>query len=160
VTSHVPVPCLHHDHRTGAAGAAGAPAALSPGWSARAGINAVGAVLTLATTFIELVSKFTEGAWLIVLVIPALVLLFNQRGVILERAIRRGTANVVLCRLRYRLEHFTPGPAGPADSAEPAPQDRRADGGGRADGPDQSQAGVLGDGGEDLVGHPEQPPER
>ena len=35
-------------------------------------------------------------------------LLFNQRGVILERAIRRGTANVVLCRLRYRLEHFTP----------------------------------------------------
>ena len=37
-------------------------------------------------------------------------LLFNQRGAILERAIRRGTANVVLCRLRYRLEHFTPGP--------------------------------------------------
>ena len=30
-------------------------------------------------------------------------LLFNQRGVILDRAIRRGTANVVLCRLRYRL---------------------------------------------------------
>ena len=50
----------------------------SPGWSTRAGINAVGAVLTLATTFIELVSKFTEGAWLIVLVIPALVLLFTR----------------------------------------------------------------------------------
>jgi hypothetical protein len=33
-------------------------------------------------------------------------LLFNQRGVILDRAIRRGTANVVLCRLRYRLEQF------------------------------------------------------
>ena len=46
-------------------------------------------------------------------------LLFNQRGVILERAIRRGTANIVLCRLRYRLEHFTPRPGGPADSAEP-----------------------------------------
>ena len=27
----------------------------------------------------------------------------NQRGIILERAIRRYTANVVLCRLRYRL---------------------------------------------------------
>jgi amino acid transporter len=238
----------------------------SPGWSTRAGINAVGAVLTLATTFIELVSKFTEGAWLIVLVIPALVLLFsrihltydrigtllelgrkpkpparkkalvvvpvssisrltaagistalsigdevtavkvvfadpedqtadeafrrrweewhpnvplvtlhtahrsitqpivtylsrleaeeryhqlvvlipevqpprfwdyllfNQRGVILERAIRRGTANVVLCRLRYRLEHFTPRPGGPADSAEPAPQARHHPGGER-----------------------------
>ena len=35
-------------------------------------------------------------------------LLFNQRGVILDRAIRRGTANVVLCRLRYRLEQLAP----------------------------------------------------
>jgi amino acid transporter len=263
----------------------------SAGWVARAAVNGAGAVLTTATTIIELVSKFTEGAWLIVLVIPALALLFtrihhtydrigallelgkmpkpparkkslvvvpvssisrltgagistalsigddvtavnvyftdpedekadeafrrrweewhpnvplvtlhsahrsiaqpivkylsrlegeeqyhqlvvlipevqpprfwdyllfNRRGVILERAIRRGTANVVLCRLRYRLEHFTPRAA----SGEPPSQDRRADGGGRADGRDQSQAGVLGDGGEDLVGHPEQPPER
>jgi amino acid transporter len=31
-------------------------------------------------------------------------LLHNQRGLILDRAIRRGTRNVVLCRLRYRLE--------------------------------------------------------
>jgi amino acid transporter len=31
-------------------------------------------------------------------------LLHNQRGIILDRAIRRGTSNVVLCRLRYRLE--------------------------------------------------------
>jgi amino acid transporter len=31
-------------------------------------------------------------------------LLHNQRGVILDRAIRRGTSNVVLCRLRYRLD--------------------------------------------------------
>ena len=30
-------------------------------------------------------------------------LLHNQRGVILDRAIRRGTRRVVLCRLRYRL---------------------------------------------------------
>ncbi len=37
-------------------------------------------------------------------------LLFNQRGVILDRAIRRGTANVVLCRLRYRLGQLTPPP--------------------------------------------------
>ena len=34
-------------------------------------------------------------------------LLHNQRGVILDRAIRRGTHNVVLCRLRYRLETLT-----------------------------------------------------
>jgi amino acid transporter len=221
----------------------------SRGWMSRAVINGVGAFLTAATTIIELISKFTEGAWLIVLVIPGLVvlfdrvhrlygrigallqlgqtpeppakhkalvvvpvasisrltaagietalsigddvvavtvafadpdeeaadisfrerweewrpnvplitlhsthrsitkpivkylgeieakdkyhklvvlipevqpprfwdyLLFNQRGAILDRAIRRGTANVVLCRLRYRLEQFTPRDTGPA----------------------------------------------
>src|SRR5580692_10792252 len=48
------------------------------GWLTRAAINGVGALLTAATTVIELISKFTEGAWLIVLVIPALVLLFNR----------------------------------------------------------------------------------
>jgi amino acid transporter len=219
------------------------------GWLTRAAINGIGAFLTAATTVIELISKFTEGAWLIVLVIPALVLmfdrvhrlydkigqalqlgqtpmppakhksmvvvpvaevsrltaagleaalslgdevvavtvdfsdsddeasgvsfrqrweqwhpnvplvtltsthrsiakpivqylneleakntyhklvvlipevqppkvweylLFNQRGVILNRAIRRDTANVVLCRLRYRLGQFAPHPAPPA----------------------------------------------
>ncbi len=84
-------------------------------------------------------------------------LLFNQRGVILDRAIRRGTANVVLCRLRYRLGQLAPGAAA---SGMPALQDRRADGGGRADGRDGGQERVLGDGGEDLVGNAEQPPER
>jgi len=227
----------------------------SKGWKTRAAINGFGAVLTTITTIIELVSKFTEGAWLIVLVIPGLValfsrvhrryarigallelgkmpkppskkkslvvvpvasmsrltaegisaalslgdevvavtvcfadpedeaadvsfrgrwedwhpdvplitlrtvhrsisqpivkylceiegqdhyhrlvvlipevqpprfweyLLFNQRGAILDRAIRRGTANVVLCRLRYRLGHFVPRGAGPAPAA-PSP---------------------------------------
>jgi amino acid transporter len=46
------------------------------GFRSRAAINAIGAVLTFATTIIELVSKFTEGAWLIVLIIPATVWLF------------------------------------------------------------------------------------
>jgi amino acid transporter len=48
------------------------------GWTTRAAINGVGAVLTALTTIIELVSKFTAGAWLIVLVIPGLVLLFGR----------------------------------------------------------------------------------
>jgi len=48
------------------------------GWMTRATINGVGAFLTAATTIIELVSKFTEGAWLIVLVIPGLVLMFDR----------------------------------------------------------------------------------
>jgi amino acid transporter len=48
------------------------------GFALKVAINGTGAVLTAATTVIELISKFTEGAWLIVLVIPGLVLLFNQ----------------------------------------------------------------------------------
>jgi amino acid transporter len=50
----------------------------TPGWKMRAAINGFGALLTALTTVIELVSKFTEGAWLIVIVIPGLVLMFDR----------------------------------------------------------------------------------
>jgi amino acid transporter len=43
------------------------------GWWWRAAINGVGAVLTFAAIIIELVSKFTEGAWIVVIVIPLLI---------------------------------------------------------------------------------------
>ena len=49
-----------------------------PGWARRAFINGLGAVLTLVALAIELVSKFTEGAWLVVLIIPLFVLLFTR----------------------------------------------------------------------------------
>jgi hypothetical protein len=49
-----------------------------PGWAGRATINGVGAVLTLAALAIELVSKFTEGAWLVVIVVPLFVLMFSR----------------------------------------------------------------------------------
>jgi hypothetical protein len=49
-----------------------------PGWEGRAIINGVGAVFTGAALVIELVSKFTEGAWLVVIVVPALVLMFSR----------------------------------------------------------------------------------
>jgi len=48
----------------------------TPGYRSRMAINALGGILTFCTTIIELVSKFTEGAWLIVLIIPGLVFLF------------------------------------------------------------------------------------
>ena len=48
-----------------------------PGWGRRAAINGFGAVLTFLAIIIELVSKFTEGAWLIVLVIPLLIWAFS-----------------------------------------------------------------------------------
>jgi amino acid transporter len=50
----------------------------SDGWVMRACINGLGAVLTTAALGIELVSKFTEGAWLVVLVVPLLVLMFGR----------------------------------------------------------------------------------
>ena len=50
----------------------------SEGWVSRAYINGIGAVLTFAALGIELISKFTEGAWLIVLVVPLLVLMFTR----------------------------------------------------------------------------------
>jgi amino acid transporter len=50
----------------------------SRGWRRRALINGTGAVLTAAAFAIELISKFTEGAWLVVLVIPLLVLMFTR----------------------------------------------------------------------------------
>jgi amino acid transporter len=56
--------------------------------------------------------------------------LHNQRGIILERAIRRGTSNVVLCRLRYRLATLTAAhatqSAPPASAAAPASSDAPA----------------------------------
>jgi amino acid transporter len=55
------------------------------GWAGRAMINGLGAVLTLAALAVELVSKFTEGAWLVVLVIPLLVLMFTRIRVTYDR---------------------------------------------------------------------------
>jgi amino acid transporter len=48
----------------------------SQGWVTKAWINGIGAVLTFAATVIELGSKFLEGAWLVAVIIPLLVLLF------------------------------------------------------------------------------------
>ena len=41
------------------------------GWSRRATINGTGAVVTAVATLIFLVSKFVEGAWVVVLAIPS-----------------------------------------------------------------------------------------
>jgi hypothetical protein len=48
------------------------------GSGGRAIINGVGAVFTLAALAIELISKFTAGGWLVVIVIPLLVLMFGK----------------------------------------------------------------------------------
>jgi amino acid transporter len=55
------------------------------GWHSRAIINGVGAVFTLVALAIELISKFTEGAWLVVIVVPALVLMFSRVHTVYNR---------------------------------------------------------------------------
>ena len=47
------------------------------GWRGRAAANGLGAVLTAAALVIELVAKFTEGAWLVFLMVAALVSVFE-----------------------------------------------------------------------------------
>jgi amino acid transporter len=55
------------------------------GWFGRACINGLGALLTMAALIIELASKFTEGAYLVVIVVPLLVLMFHRIRVNYDR---------------------------------------------------------------------------
>jgi amino acid transporter len=50
----------------------------SRGWAAKAALNGSGAVLTAAALVVLFASKFTEGAWLLLLIVPALMLLFDR----------------------------------------------------------------------------------
>jgi amino acid transporter len=47
-----------------------------PGWQYRAPINVIGATATGAVDCVVIITKFTEGAWLVVVAIPLLVLSF------------------------------------------------------------------------------------
>ncbi|MDN5930489.1 MAG: APC family permease [Pseudonocardia sp.] len=49
----------------------------TPGWKPRLVLNATGAVLTGVAAVVVTVEKFPEGAWLVALVIPLLVVLFT-----------------------------------------------------------------------------------
>ena len=49
----------------------------SPHWQWRALLNGTGAVMTAIAVVVFLVSKFLAGAWVVVIAIPALMMLFN-----------------------------------------------------------------------------------
>jgi amino acid transporter len=49
-----------------------------PGWRAHAALNLTGALLTGVVLVVVTVTKFTQGAWLIVVLIPAVVLHFRS----------------------------------------------------------------------------------
>jgi amino acid transporter len=46
-----------------------------PGWQARAALNGFGAVATGIVSIIQIVTKFTTGAWIVVLIIPLFIFL-------------------------------------------------------------------------------------
>jgi len=52
--------------------------ARAPGWRWRAAINGLGALVTAAATIIFLISKFIEGAWVVVVAIPVFILMFTR----------------------------------------------------------------------------------
>jgi amino acid transporter len=65
------------------------------GWLGKAVLNGTGAVLTAAAGIVLLASKFAEGAWLLLILVPGLVLLFDR----IERYYRRAGEQLGLGRI-------------------------------------------------------------
>ncbi len=49
-----------------------------PRWEFRAAINGLGATVTAIATVVFILTKFTEGAWVVVIAVPGLILLFDR----------------------------------------------------------------------------------
>jgi amino acid transporter len=50
----------------------------TPGWRFRALLNGLGAVATAIVALIQVVTKFTSGGWIVVLIIPLIIALLNK----------------------------------------------------------------------------------
>jgi amino acid transporter len=50
----------------------------APGWRWKAGLNGVGALATGVVSIIQVVTKFIEGAWIVVLIIPLIIVLLRK----------------------------------------------------------------------------------
>ncbi|HEX6627905.1 MAG TPA: APC family permease [Gemmatimonadaceae bacterium] len=50
----------------------------APGWRWKAWLNGIGAVATGIVSIIQVVTKFVEGAWIVVLIIPLIILLLSR----------------------------------------------------------------------------------
>jgi amino acid transporter len=48
------------------------------GWRWRAALNGIGALATALVFIVQVVTKFTEGAWVVVLIIPSIILLLTR----------------------------------------------------------------------------------
>jgi amino acid transporter len=50
----------------------------SPGWKWRAALNGIGALATALVFIVQVVTKFTAGAWVVVLIIPSIILMLRK----------------------------------------------------------------------------------
>ena len=50
----------------------------SPGWKFRALLNGLGAIATAIVALIQVVTKFTSGGWIVVLIIPLIIVMLNK----------------------------------------------------------------------------------
>jgi len=76
-----------------------------PGWHGRALLNGIGGAATGLVGVIVIVTKFTEGAWAVVVAIPLLVLMFLAIGrhySLVSRRLRRGASAVLALPVRSR----------------------------------------------------------
>jgi hypothetical protein len=73
------------------------------GWRARASMNGIGVLATALVLLVILISKFTEGAWIVVVLVPLLVAMLEgirrrylqvERAVALDPARCRGAAGI------------------------------------------------------------------
>jgi amino acid transporter len=49
-----------------------------PGWRWKAALNGVGAAATALVTIVQVVTKFTHGAWIVVIIVPLIVILLRR----------------------------------------------------------------------------------
>jgi amino acid transporter len=71
-----------------------------PGWKPRALMNGIGALATFIVTVVVITTKFADGAWMVIIAIPVIVLVFlairrHYRAV--SRRLRAGSAAVLAC---------------------------------------------------------------
>ena len=50
----------------------------TPGWKWKATLNGIGALATALVSIVQIVTKFTTGAWIVVLIIPAIILMLRK----------------------------------------------------------------------------------
>jgi amino acid transporter len=49
-----------------------------PGWQRRAWLNGIGAMATAAVAVVQIATKFTSGAWIVVLIIPVIIVFLRR----------------------------------------------------------------------------------